>query len=303
MGRKKSLFFGSAVALVTPFSDGGVDYVSFGEMIEFQISNGTDAIVILGTTGEASTIYENERCEIISFAKQKIASRVPLIVGTGSNATSVAVRYTKTAEALGADGCLVVSPYYNKATPKGLYMHYCEIAKSVKIPIIMYNVPTRTGVNIPLSVYGDLASLENIVAIKEASGSIGYTEEIIEKYGDYYDVYTGCDELTLPTLALGGKGVISVACNIVPSYMHQLCFEYAQGNVEKSRELQLYINPLIKELFCEVNPIPVKTALYKMGMCKNEFRLPMCKSTRERQISAILKQYNLITNGYVTENN
>ena len=295
MGRKKSLFFGSATALVTPFFDGNVDYIAFGEMIEHQISNGTDAIVILGTTGEASTIYENERSEIITFAKRKISGRVPLIVGTGSNATSVAVRYTKSAEALGADGCLVVSPYYNKATQNGLYMHYKEIAKSVKIPIIMYNVPSRTGVNIPLSVYGDLAKIENIVAIKEASGSIGYTEEIIEKYGDYYDIYTGCDELTLSTLALGGKGVISVVSNIVPSYMHQLCCEYAQGNIEKSRELQLYLSPLIKELFCEINPIPVKTALYKMGMCKNEFRLPMCKSTREKHISTILKQYNLIT--------
>lgn len=294
MGRKKSLFFGSATALVTPFFDGNVDYIAFGEIIEHQISNGTDAIVILGTTGEASTIYENERSEIITFAKRKIGGRVPLIVGTGSNATSVAVRYTKSAEALGADGCLVVSPYYNKATPKGLVMHYKEIAKSVKIPIIVYNVPSRTGVNIPLSVYGELASQENIVAVKEAGGSISYTEELIEKYKDFYDIYTGCDELILPTLALGGKGAISVVSNIVPSYVHQLCCEYARGNFDKARELQLYLSPLIKELFCEVNPIPVKTALYKMGMCKNEFRLPMCKSTREKQLSAILRQYSII---------
>ncbi|MBQ8145837.1 MAG: 4-hydroxy-tetrahydrodipicolinate synthase [Clostridia bacterium] len=294
MGRKKSLFFGSATALVTPFFDGNVDYIAFGEIIEHQISNGTDAIVILGTTGEASTIYENERSEIITFAKRKIGGRVPLIVGTGSNATSVAVRYTKSAEALGADGCLVVSPYYNKATPKGLVMHYKEIAKSVKIPIIVYNVPSRTGVNIPLSVYGELASQENIVAVKEAGGSMSYTEELIEKYKDFYDIYTGCDELILPTLALGGKGAISVVSNIVPSYVHQLCCEYARGNFDKARELQLYLSPLIKELFCEVNPIPVKTALYKMGMCKNEFRLPMCKSTREKQLSAILRQYSII---------
>ena len=294
MGRKKSLFFGCGTAIVTPFSDGVVDYLAFGELIEQQISGGADAVVILGTTGEAPTIYENERSEIISFAKRKIGSRVPLIVGTGSNATSVAVRYTKAAEALGADGCLVVSPYYNKATSKGLVTHYKTIAKSVKIPIIMYNVPSRTGVNIPVDVYGELAKIDNIVAVKEASGSIGYLTELIEKYGDYYDVYTGCDELTLPTLALGGKGVISVVSNLLPSHIHQICAEYQNGNLKKAQELSLHISPLIKELFCEVNPIPVKTALAQMGLCKDEMRLPLCKSTRGKQISTLMKKYNLI---------
>jgi len=294
MGRKKSLFFGSATAIITPFNDGNVDYLAFGDLIEHQLSNGTDAIVVLGTTGEASTIYENERSEIITFAKRKIGGRVPLIVGTGSNATSVAVRYTKTAEALGADGCLVVSPYYNKATPKGLTQHYKAIAKSVKIPIIMYNVPTRTGVNIPMEVYGDLHKIENIVGVKEASGNLSYISTLIEKYGDYYDVYTGCDELLLPTLALGGHGGVCVVSNIVPSHMHQLCAEYKAGNVEKAREIQLYLNPLIKEMFAEVNPIPIKTALSQIGLCKNEFRLPMCKSTRDKQIASILEKYNLI---------
>lgn len=294
MGRKRSLFFGSATAIITPFTGNNVDYIAFGELIEYQLSNGTDAIVILGTTGEASTVYENERSEIISFAKRKINSRVPLIVGTGSNATSVAVRYTKTAEALGADGCLVVSPYYNKATANGLCQHYKAIARSVKIPIIMYNVPSRTGVNIPMSVYGTLAKTENIVAVKEAGGNLTYTEELIEKHGDSYDVYTGCDELTLPTLSLGGSGVISVTGNLLPSHMHQLCTEFKNGNAEKARELQLYLSPMIKELFCEVNPIPVKTALSIMGMCEPAFRLPLCKSTRERQITAILKKYKLI---------
>ncbi len=294
MGRKKSLFFGSATAIITPFSDGNVDYLAFGDLIEYQLSSGTDAIVVLGTTGEASTIYENERSEIIAFAKRKIGGRVPLIVGTGSNATSVAVRYTKTAEALGADGCLVVSPYYNKATSKGLTQHYKTIAKSVKIPIIMYNVPSRTGVNIPLEVYGDLHNIENIVGIKEASGNLSYLTTLIEKYGDYYDIYTGCDELLLPTLTLGGRGGVCVVSNIVPSRMHQLCAEYKAGNVEKAREIQLYLNPLIKEMFAEVNPIPIKTALSQMGLCKNEFRLPMCKSTREKQISSVLKRYSLV---------
>lgn len=294
MGRKKTLFSGSATAVITPFSSGNVDYVAFGELIEHQISNGSDAIVVLGTTGEASTVYENERSEIITFAKRKIGGRIPLIVGTGSNATSVAVRYTKSAEYLGADGCLVVTPYYNKSTPKGLIEHFKVIAKSVKIPIIMYNVPQRTGVNIPLDVYEKLSKTENIVGVKEASGNIAYTEELIEKCGDFYDVYSGCDELTLPILSLGGKGVISVIANIVPSRMHQLCYEYFNGDKEKAKDIQLLLNPLIKEMFAETNPIPIKTALCKMGLCQEEFRLPMCKSTRERQISSILKKYNLI---------
>lgn len=294
MGRKKILFKGCATAIVTPFSQGYVDYLSFGELIERQISSGCDAIVILGTTGESSTIYENERHEIISFAKRKIAKRVPLIVGTGSNATSVAIRYTKMAEELGADGCLVVSPYYNKATQRGLIEHYKAIAKSVKFPIILYNVPSRTGVNIPIDVYEKLSKIDNIVGIKEASGNVSYTEEIIKNFGSYYSVYSGCDELTLPILSLGGDGVISVISNIVPSRMHQLCYEYFNGSTEKATDLQLELIPLIKEMFKEVNPIPVKTALYIMGLCKDEFRLPMCHSSREAQIRKLLTKYNLI---------
>ena len=291
---KNSLFYGSATALVTPFKNGDVDYEAFERLLDFQLSNSTDAIVILGTTGEAPTVYENERNEIISFAKKKINSRVPLIVGTGSNATSVAVRYTKAAEALGADGCLVVSPYYNKATPKGLVEHYKAIAQEVKIPIIIYNVPMRTGVNIPMEVYGALAEVQSITAIKEASGSLGYLTELIQKYGNRYDIYTGCDELILPTLALGGEGVISVVSNIVPSLTHRLCDEMRKGNIRASREIQLYLSPLISELFCEINPIPVKTALSQMGLCSDELRLPLCKSTRENQLSRILSEYGLI---------
>ena len=294
MSRKKTLFFGSGTAIVTPFSNGGIDYEAFGELIDFQLSSGTDAIIVLGTTGEASTIYENERSEIISFAKKKINKKAPLIVGTGNPATSVAVRYSKNAQEMGADGCLVVTPYYNKATETGLCEHFTAIAESVDIPIIMYNVPSRTGVNIPLSVYEKLKDVGNIVGVKEASGNIGYVQELIALYGDCYDVYSGCDDLILPTLALGGQGVISVVSNIVPSYVHQLCKEFKAGNIEKSRELQLFLSPLIKEMFQEVNPIPVKTALYIMGMCKNEFRLPMCKSTRENEIRAILQGYALI---------
>ena len=294
MSKKKQLFFGSATAIVTPFSRGQIDYLSLGRMIDYQLSQGTDAIVILGTTGEASTIYENERSELISFAKRKIDGRAPLIVGTGSNATSVAIRYSKAAEALGADGCLVVSPYYNKASTKGIIQHYREIAKSVKIPIIIYNVPSRTGVKIPLEAYGTLSKIDNIVGVKEASGDLGYLSELLYRHKEDFDVYTGCDELILPTLALGGKGVISVVSNILPREVKELCAEFNSGNTKKARHLQLYLTPLIKEMFAEVNPIPIKCALYKMGACENEYRLPLCQSTRERKIEKILKLYNLL---------
>ena len=294
MNTKKSLFFGSATAIVTPFADGKIDYDSFGRLIEFQLSQGTDAIVVLGTTGEAPTIYEDERNKLIVFARDTISGRVPLIVGTGSNATSVAIRYTKTACELGADGCLVVSPYYNKATPKGLIEHFKAIAESVSTPIIIYNVPGRTGVNIPIEVYGELKSIPNIIGVKEASGSLGYLTELMQAYGNSYDVYTGCDELILPTLALGGKGVITVVGNLLPRLASRLCYEFKNGNIKKAREIQLYLNPLIKELFKEVNPIPVKYALYKMGLCQNEYRLPLCKSEREKEMLDILSQYGLI---------
>ncbi len=294
MGRKKRVFSGSACALITPFKNGKIDYVALDEMIDFQINNGTDAIVLLGTTGEASTIFESERSEIIPFAKEKIKGRVPLIVGTGSNCTEVAIRYTKSASAMGADACLVVTPYYNKATPSGLFEHFKQIAKASTVPIILYNVPSRTGVNIPMSVYDSLAKIDNIVGVKEASGKISYISELISRHSADFDIYSGCDELTLPSLALGAQGVISVVANITPSYMHQLCMELFHGNMEKSRQIQEYLNPLISELFLEVNPIPVKTAMYLMSMCKNEFRLPMCKSTRESEVKSILSSYGLV---------
>lgn len=293
MNTKKTLFFGSATAIVTPFKEGEIDYDAFDLLIEFQLSQETDAIVILGTTGEAPTIYENERNHFITFAKKKINGRVPLIVGTGSNATSVAVRYTKSACELGADGCLVVSPYYNKTTPKGLTEHFTTIAQSVDAPIILYNVPSRTGVNIPIDVYSELRNVPNIVGIKEASGNLGYLTELIQSHGDAFDIYTGCDELILPTLALGGNGVISVVSNIMPRLVHNLCCEFSKGNVRKAREIQLYLNPLIKELFYEVNPIPVKQALYQMKLCQNEYRLPLCPSSREKQLATLLEKYEL----------
>lgn len=292
---KQTLFQGSATAIVTPFRDGGIDYEAFGNLIDFQIENGTDALVVLGTTGESATISESERYEIIAFAKRRINKRVPLIVGSGTNNTQVSLRYSKSACSQGADGLLVVTPYYNKATERGLIEHYSLIAKSVDIPIILYNVPSRTGVNIPISVYKALSSIENIVAIKEASGNIAYCTEIIHACYGNYDIYSGCDELTLPILSLGGKGVISVVSNIVPKIMHTLYSEFENNNHQKATELQLYLSPLIKEMFSEVNPIPIKTALHLMGKIQNELRLPLCQSTREAEIESILKQYHLIS--------
>ena len=291
---KQTLFTGSATAIVTPFRDGGIDYESFGELIDFQIENGTDALVVLGTTGESATISESERYEIIAFSKRRISKRVPLIVGSGTNNTQVSLRYSKSAESQGADGLLVVTPYYNKATERGLIEHYSLIAKRVDIPVILYNVPSRTGVNVPISVYKALSGVENIVGIKEASGNIATSCEIINAFHDRYDVYSGCDDLTLPILSLGGKGVISVVSNILPEIMHTLCHEFFNNNHQKSTQLQLSLMPLIKEMFSEVNPIPIKTALYLMGKIQNEFRLPLCQSTRLDSIEAVLKQYNLL---------
>ena len=263
MGRKKSVFSGCATALITPFKNGEIDYISLENLIDFQINNGADAIVLLGTTGEASAISDGERAECISFAKRKIQKRIPLIVGTGSNNTERAVRYSKNAEELGADAVLVVTPYYNKASETGLTLHYKSIAKAVDLPIIIYNVPSRTGVNIPMKVYGALSKIDNIVGVKEASGNITYVYELLSLYSSDFDVYSGNDDMILPILTLGGKGAISVASNIVPSYIHQLCAEFFHGNISKSMEIQLYLRSLIKELFAEVNPIPVKTASFR----------------------------------------
>ena len=279
MGRKKSLFFGCGTAIVTPFSGGVVDYLAFGELIEQQISGGADAVVILGTTGEAPTIYENERSEIISFAKRKIGSRVPLIVGTGSNATSVAVRYTKAAEALGADGCLVVSPYYNKATSKGLVAHYITIAKSVKIPIIMYNVPTRTGVDIPVEVYQQLSYIENIAGIKEASSDITKIAKIHNACKHALPVWSGNDDQIVPVIAMGGCGVISVLSNIVPVETQAMAQAALNGDFDTASALQCKMLPLIDALFSEVNPIPVKAAMKEIGYDCGNCRLPLCTIT------------------------
>ncbi len=287
---KQKVFCGCATAIVTPFIDTKIDYESFGNLIDYQIEGSIDAIVVLGTTGEAPTISEEEREEIVAFARKRINGRVPLIVGTGTNSTESTIRYSKNAHSLGANAILCVSPYYNKPNPRGLIEHYKNIAKSVDLPIILYNVPSRTGLNIPLEVYDELASIENIVGIKEASGNMSYFADIAEKHRDSYYLYTGNDDLTLCSLSMGGSGVISVVSNAVPRKMSELCSSFFSGENEKSLSLQLELLPLIREMFKETNPIPIKELLSQLGMCKNEHRLPLFESNRVKEIEKIAQK-------------
>ena len=294
MKNRTNLPRGCITALVTPFKDGEIDYDSLGALIEFQIREGVSALVVLGTTGESPTVEEGERRELIAFSKEKIGGRVPLIVGTGSNSTKMTQNFTYGAEICGADGILAVTPYYNKASISGLIDHYKAVASSTSLPVILYNVPSRTGLDMGTPTLEGLYDVENIVAVKEASGSVVRTERILSAFGDRYLIYSGCDELTLPILSIGGIGVISAVGNIVPGELSTLCREFFNKNTEKSREIQLGLYSLIEEMFAEVNPIPVKTALAEMGYCRDEFRMPMCASTRKEQIRAILKKYGLI---------
>jgi len=293
---KHTVFTGAAVAIITPFRDGKVDYDALGRIIEFQIKGGTDAIVICGTTGEASTLTDEEHRECIRYAVEKTAGRIPVIAGTGSNDTDYAIELSRYACDVGADALLLVTPYYNKATPKGLIKSFTAVADAVNKPIILYNVPSRTGVNISLPVYRELAKHERIVATKEASGNISQIAEVIAECGDSLDVYSGNDDQIVPILSLGGKGVISVLSDIMPRETHDICQLYFDGKVKESAKLQLELLDLINALFCEVNPIPAKTALAMMGYCTEEMRLPLCEmeaATRARLTEA-LKKHNLI---------
>lgn len=267
-------FTGSAVAIVTPFNESGIDFDKLGELIEMHIQNKTDAIVIAGTTGEASTMPDPEHLSSIEYTVKKVAGRIPVIAGTGSNDTAHAIALTKAAEELGADAILSVTPYYNKANQSGLINHFKAIAESVKIPVILYNVPTRTGVNFSIPVLKELAKVENIVAIKEASGNIGYTAQIAAEVPELH-IYSGNDDMIVPIMSLGGKGVISVVANILPEETHDICDLYSNGNVEESRKLQLKYLDLINTLFIEVNPVPVKTAMNILGYNVGNLRLPL----------------------------
>ena len=274
--RKNTIFTGSATALITPFTQNGVDYDAFGRLIDFRIENGTDALVICGTTGEPATMTYQERSEALDFALKRINKRVPVIVGTGSNATAIAVDNSVKAYNAGADALLVVTPYYNKCTQTGLMKHFEAICSATPLPVICYNVPGRTGVNIQPATLEKMAQFDTMCAVKEASGNIDQITEICARVGDMLDVYSGDDGIILPLLALGGKGVISVASNIVPKEVHQLCADFFAGNLQSAREMQLKLYPLVKALFCEVNPIPVKTAASLMGFGECHLRMPLC---------------------------
>ncbi len=273
---KKTVFTGSAPALITPFTDDGIDYEAFGRLIDFQIENGSDALVVCGTTGEPATMTYQEREEVIKFAVDRVKKRVPIIVGTGSNATKIAVSNCKTAFSSGADALLVVTPYYNKCTPAGLIEHYRQVCAATDLPVICYSVAGRTGVNIAPSTMQKLAEFDTMVGIKEASGNMDQIVDMFAKLGDKISIYSGDDALTVPMLSLGGKGVISVAANIVPKQMHDMCSDFFAGNLKDAAEMQLKLYPLVKALFCEVNPIPVKTAASLLGFGKCNLRLPLC---------------------------
>lgn len=272
---KNTVFTGVATAIVTPLNENGIDYEAFERLIEWQIQEGINAIVVAGTTGEGSTLTDEEHKNVIKFAVDKIAGRVPVIAGTGSNDTAYAIELTKYACEAGADAMLVVTPYYNKATQKGLLQSFTAIADASTKPVILYNVPSRTGCNIEPATCAELAKHPNIVGIKEASGNISQIAKIASLVGDDMDIYSGNDDQIVPIMSLGGKGVISVLSNILPKETVKICDEYFAGNTKTSAELQLKYLELIDALFCEVNPIPVKAATAAMGYGENYLRLPL----------------------------
>ncbi len=297
MSNKNIPFRGSCAAIVTPFlSDGSLDLDSLGRLIEFQIDAGTDAILVLGTTGESSTLTDKERRECIAYAAEKIGGRIPLIVGTGTNRTAYSVELSKYARKCGCDGILVVSPYYNKASDEGLFHHFTAIADAADCPTILYNIPSRTGVNIPLDVYRRLAEHPRIVGVKEASGNISYAADIIASVGDRLAIYSGNDDQTVPISALGGVGVISVAANIIPHEMHELAVLAASGDISCAAALHNKLHELMSVLFCEVNPIPVKTSCEIMGLCGGTLRLPLCEIGEGKRalLTNVMKKYKLI---------
>lgn len=291
-----NLFTGSGVAIITPFKDGKVDYDSLDNLLDWQVEQDTDAIIICGTTGEASTMYDEEHIETIDYAVKKIAGRIPVIAGTGSNHTEHAIKLATSAEKLGADGLLQVTPYYNKATQKGLIQHFTAVADSVNIPIILYCVPGRTGININPSTVEVLAKHPNIKGIKEASGNISQAAEIARITPDDFYIYSGNDDMIVPILSLGGKGVISTVANVAPKDTHDMVMKYLNGDVKGACKLQLDMKPLIDALFIEVNPIPVKTAINLMGMNGGEFRSPLCEMDPKNLevLKRELKAYGLI---------
>lgn len=280
---KKILFKGCGTAIATPFNEEGVNFKVFGDLIEKQISEGVDAIIVCGTTGEAATMTEQERKDTIKFVVDKVAGRIPVIAGTGSNNTAAAIEMTKYVESIGVDGALVVTPYYNKTTQKGLVEHYKAIANSTKLPIIVYSVPSRTGVNVTPETALELSKIENIVAIKEASGNISQVAKIASLCGDDLNIYSGNDDQIVPVLSVGGIGVISVLSNIYPKYTHEMVYDYLNGNVAEATKKQLACLNVVDNLFSEVNPIPVKAALNMKGYDYGIPRLPLIEMSEGKK--------------------
>ena len=292
-----AIFEGAGVAIITPFhTDGSIDYDKFGEVIEQQIANQTDAIIVCGTTGESATMTHEEHLDVIRYTVEKVAKRIPVIAGTGSNCTATAIYLSQEAEKAGADALLLVTPYYNKATQNGLIAHYTAIAESVKLPIVLYNVPSRTGCNIQPQTAVYLAkNVENIVAIKEASGDISQVATLMQMADGCIDLYSGNDDQIVPLLAMGGKGVISVLSNVAPKQTHDMVMHYLNGDTKAATKLQLDAIELISALFCEVNPIPVKTALNEMGYAVGPCVAPLCEEPKNLEtLRTALKNYGLI---------
>ncbi len=293
---KKPIFTGAAVAILTPFTEDGINYDELGRIIDYQIDHGTDAIVIAGTTGESATMSDEEHRAVIKYAVDKVAKRVPVIAGTGSNETAYAIELSQYAESVGADALLVVTPYYNKCSQAGLVKHYTAIADAVNIPIILYDVPSRTGVGIATETYVELAKHPNIAAVKEANGDLSKILRLRAAVGDDLVLYSGNDDQIVPILSLGGKGVISVLSNVAPQQAHDICQLYFDGKVEESAKLQIEYTDLIDALFCEVNPIPVKVAMRKLGYEAGPLRMPLCEpsAAHEQQIEQALRHHGLL---------
>lgn len=293
-----SIFTGAGVAIITPMKENGdVNFEKFEEIVEEQIAGNTDAIIVCGTTGEASTLTHEEHLACIKFVVEKVNKRIPVIAGTGSNCTKTAVYLSQEAEKLGADGVLLVSPYYNKATQNGLKNHFVTIAKSIHIPVILYNIQGRTGVNIlPSTIAAIAEEAENVVAVKEASGNISQVAEIAKQTKGKLDIYSGNDDQIIPILSLGGKGVISVLSNVAPKQTHQMCEEYFNGNVEKAKDMQLEALDLIHALFCEVNPIPVKAAMNLMGKEVGSLRAPLTEmeDANKERLRKAMQEYGIL---------
>lgn len=295
--KHKPIFKGAGIAIITPFDENGsINFERLGQLIDYQIENETDAIIICGTTGESSTMSDDEHLETIDFAVDYTNKRVPVIAGTGSNDTKYAAWLSKEAEDIGVDGVLLVTPYYNKTTPKGLVQHFDYIASRLSIPIILYNIPSRTSMNIEVETMKKLTKIDNIVAVKEASGNISYCAKLMAECGDFIDLYSGNDDMIVPIMSLGGSGVISVLSHVVPKTTHDMVMYCLNNDFESATKLQLSYLDLINALFCEVNPIPVKEALNLMGFDVGICRLPLCQVTAEHRamLGEILWKHGLV---------